>query len=72
MALSLDKLLQENKRRYEMCTAAIRISQSLAELTEDRWKTRDDDKLAIVAMENVLSGRSIIQCPEIEDFQQKD
>lgn len=72
MALSLDKLLQENKNRYEMCTAAIRVAQTLAEMKEEDWKNRSDDKISIVAMENVLHGRSIIHRPDPEEYRRQN
>ena len=71
MALSIDKLLKQNQNRYEMCTAAIRVSQALAEVSEEGWKSRDDDKIAIVSMEKILSGRIDIHHPDVETYQDK-
>ena len=68
MSLPLDKLLQENKNRYGMCTAAIRVAQQLSELPEEQWQEKGADKIAILSMAKILNGDVEVKPVEEDDI----
>jgi len=68
MSLPLDKLLQENKNRYGMCAAAIRVAQNLSGLPEEQWQEKRSDKIAVLSMTKILNGDARVQPIEDDDL----
>jgi len=56
MSLPLDKLLDENTNRYELCIAAMKISQRLAATMTSEEIAAENEKLAILSMKKLLNG----------------
>ena len=57
MALPHEALLNHNENRYEMCVASMKILQHIATTTSSEDISKMRDKLAVVAISNLLEGK---------------
>jgi len=57
MAIPFEKLLNRNENRYEMCVAAMKISQHIATTTSSEEIGKMRDKLAVLAISKLLDEK---------------
>ena len=57
MSIPLEKLLNRNENRYEMCVAAMKISQHIATTTNSDEIGKMRDKLAVISISRLLDGK---------------
>ncbi|MCK4906512.1 MAG: hypothetical protein KAS64_03120 [Spirochaetes bacterium] len=61
MSLPLDKLLDENINRYELCSSAIKISRKIAATWSPEDIAATNEKLAVLSMRKLLDKEVTIK-----------
>lgn len=56
MSLPLEKLLDRNENRYELCTAAIKIAERLESSFTSEEIAQEKEKIAILSIGRLLDG----------------